>query len=285
MGLRKPKRIKITPVQAAIILIAVLLSLIELPKLWSGGMTLYAFDVGQADAFLFHFPDGANVLVDAGTRGTGAGLVARLRALGVEKIDIAVATHPHEDHIGGMPDVLRAFEVGRFWDSGYNHGSEIQRSMLEILRDKKIPFERPKAGYAEEIGGARIEVIAPARLTRGTRSDPNNNSLVLRFVYGDVACLMTGDMESEERAGVKIFPRAALLKVAHHGSANGTDERMLREVSPDVAILSYGRKNSYGHPHAEVTDMLRKLRIKSYATADGEIKFSTDGRTWTIERR
>jgi competence protein ComEC len=273
------------PLWALIVLFIAILSAVELPKLRTGGgFAFYAFDVGQADAFLFHFPKGENVLIDAGAKSSGPALVSRLKRLGVNKIDIAVATHPHEDHIGGMVHVLKAFPVGKFWDSGYNHGSETQRDMLAALRGRKIPYSRPKAGFKETIGGASIEVLAPVKQIRGTESDANNNSVVLRVVYGNVSFLMTGDMESEERRSVGKFPRAGVLKLAHHGSSNGTDEKMLREVSPDVVILSYGRGNSYGHPHREVTSLIRKYGAHSYATADGEIRITTDGRALKIRQ-
>jgi competence protein ComEC len=156
--------------------------------------------------------------------------------------------------------------------------------MLAVLRGKKIPFERPKSGFKETIGDVNIEVLAPVKQIRGTESDANNNSIVLRIVYGDVAFLMTGDMEKAERASVGRFPRANVLKLAHHGSSNGTDEKMLREVSPDAVILSYGRGNSYGHPHSGVSALIRKFGMRSYATADGEIRITTDGRILKVRQ-
>jgi competence protein ComEC len=95
---------------------------------------------------------------------------------------------------------------------------------------------------------------------------------------------MTGDMEREERRSVGKFPRANVLKLAHHGSSNGTDEKMIREVSPDAVILSYGRGNPYGHPHPAVTALIRKFGLRSYATADGEIRITTDGRALRIRQ-
>jgi competence protein ComEC len=183
-----------------------------------------------------------------------------------------------------MSEVIRAFPVDRFWDSGYNHGSDVQRSMLALIRDKKIRFERPKAGYREEFGGVTVEVIAPGQATQGTMSDANNNSIVMRIVYGNVSFLMTGDMETAERKTIKKFPRAAVLKMAHHGSSNGTDERLIKEVSPDLVILSYGEGNSYGHPHSEVTNLIRKYNLRNYATVNGEIRVTTDGKTMKIHQ-
>jgi competence protein ComEC len=283
MGRKRVKSKKFIVLQAALLLIAGLFFAALRPGGFGGGLTLYAFDVGQGDSFLFHFPGGENVLIDAGTRRSADGLVAKLRALGVRKIDILVASHPHEDHIGGMVSVMDAFDVGKIWDSGYNHGSSVQRAMLERAREKGIRFGRPRAGFAERIGSARIEVIAPDAPISGTASDANNNSLVLRVVYGDVAFLMTGDIEGEGRSLVGRFPAASVLKVSHHGSRNGTDSRLLREVSPDIAILSYGRGNSYGHPHREVLSLFRKFGVKAYSTEKGDIKIVTDGARYTVE--
>jgi competence protein ComEC len=284
MKKRRAKKIPFA-LKAAALLIFVIMAVFELPQSFPSGLSLFAFDTGQGDAFLFHLPGGENVLVDAGTGDFAAGLVARLKSLGVRKIDIAVATHPHEDHIGGMPAVLETFPVGRFWDSGYNHGSPLQRKVLTILRDKKIRFERPQAGYMEPLGDVLVEVLAPVRKISKTSSDANNNCLVLRISYGNISFLMTGDMEADERKSVKKFPRSTVLKIAHHGGSNGTDARLMREVSPDVVIFTYGRRNSYGHPHPAVVELVRKSGARDYATADGEFMLNTDGRKLTAKRQ
>ena len=264
-------------ISAIIFLVTALLSAIKLPEIFSDGLSFYAFDVGQGDAFLFHFPGGENVLVDAGTRKSAGNLVTKLRALGVRKIDLVVASHPHEDHIGGMASVINAFEVGKLWDSGYNHGSPVQKAMLEALRAKKIRFGRPKPGFVEKIGEAAIEVIAPKSPLYGTNSDANNNSLVIRVAYENVSFLMTGDIEEEGRRRAGPFPRSTVLKVSHHGSANGTDDKLMREVMPQIAVLSYGKNNSYGHPHRRVLKLLEKYKTPSYSTARGDIVIRTDG--------
>jgi competence protein ComEC len=279
----KKKRLKIF-IYIALFIIAAVMSVIEAPNFFQDGLSFYAFDVGQGDAFLFHFPNGANVLVDSGTKKSGGKLVSKIRSLGVRKIDLVVATHPHADHIGGMKSVLDAFEVGKVWDSGYNHNSPVQREMLEAIRDKKIRFGRPKPGFIEKIGDASVEVLAPKKPVLGSGSDPNNNSLVVRVVYGEISFLMTGDIEEAGRGIAGPFPRSTVLKVSHHGSDNGTDDKLMKEVRPEIAVLSYGKNNSYGHPHKSVMKLLEKYKVQVYATVDGDITITTDGKSLDIAR-
>ncbi|MDR1515683.1 MAG: MBL fold metallo-hydrolase [Synergistaceae bacterium] len=279
----KKKELKIK-FYIALFIIAAVMSVIELPNFFSDGLSFYAFDVGQGDAFLFHFPGGENVLVDSGTKKFAGKLVSKIRALGVRKIDLVVATHPHADHIGGMKDVINAFEIGKVWDSGYNHNSPLQREMLEAIRDKKIRFGRPKHGFIEKIGDAGIEVLAPRKPISGTDSDPNNNSLVVRVVYGEISFLMTGDIEEAGRESAGPFPKSTVLKVAHHGSHNGTDDKLMRGVRPEIAILSYGKKNQYGHPHGSVLKLLEKYKTRVYATEGGDITITTDGKQLNVSQ-
>lgn len=277
-------RKKIRSYHLLVLLVLILLSVLELPKLFADGLTFRAFDVGQGDSFFFSFPDGSTMLVDAGPRKAGRELVGKLRSLGVRSIDILVATHPHEDHIGGMIEVLRSFPVGKIWDSGYNQGSNVQKEMLAIIRRKKIRFGKPRAGFVEDRGGVRIEVLAPLKAISGTASDANNNGLILRVSFGEVSFLMMGDAEEPGRAQVDVFPKSTVLKAGHHGSRNGTDERLLRQIAPKVVILSYGRNNSYGHPHRETTELLSREKIESYATANGDIEIVTDGKEYSVEQ-
>lgn len=245
----------------------------------------YALNVGQGDCSLFILPDGRNVVFDAGPRSNARRTVNYLKSCGVRKIDLLVATHPHEDHIGGMKELLARIPVKQIWDSGYNHGSKVQRDFYQTIKDKKIPFGRPKRGYAAKMGDVTLEVLAPAKALRGTSSDANNNGLIVLVTYGGVSFLMMGDAQKEEQETVSPLPRAAVLKAAHHGAANGTDAALLREVSPDVIVLSYERGNSYGHPHKETTAAIRKADILRFDTADGPVKLRTDGKSVTFERK
>jgi len=241
-------------------------------------LRFYAIDVGQGDSSLFIFPDGKTMLVDAGTSEAGNAVVDFLKSKGVKKIDLLVATHPHSDHIGGMQDVLSEFEIGKIWDSGYIHGSSYQKKFYMMVKEKNIPFGRPKRGYSEKFGGVTIDVLAPVSEMHGTKSDANNNSIVMLVTYGNVSFLMTGDMEREERRSIEPLPQATVLKAAHHGSRNGTDVKMLREVRPLIITISYAKNNDYGHPHKQVVKAIARAGIMRFDTMDGTIQLSTDGK-------
>jgi competence protein ComEC len=238
--------------------------------------------VGQGEALLVEFPGGETLLVDAGDREHGEAVVAYLRERGVKRVDIFALTHPHDDHIGGAPAVLAAFPVGKVWDSGHSHGSRIQQQVLKEIRERKIRFGLPRAGFLETIGQARLEVLAPGeKLLTGTDSDANNNSLVLHLRYGATSLLLTGDMEAEEEA-TRAWPRCEVLKVAHHGSRSGTNRAFLTAVAPQLALISCGADNPYGHPHPETRRALAAVGVKTLVTAeDGTIQVTTDGQQIT----
>ena len=268
---------------AAVVSLALFLSPASAEK--ARQLRSYALDVGQGDCSLFVLPDGRNVVFDAGPRSNAKKTVNYLKSCGVRKIDLLVASHPHEDHIGGMKELLSKIPVKQIWDSGYNHGSKVQRDFYQMIKDKKIPFGRPKRGYAAKLGDVTLEVLAPARPLKGTSSDANNNGLIVLVTYGGVSFLMMGDAQKEEQETVSPLPRAAVLKAAHHGAANGTDAALLRDVSPDIVILSYKRGNSYGHPHRETVAAIRKAKLLRFDTADGPVKLRTDGKSVTFERK
>jgi competence protein ComEC len=224
------------------------------------------------------------MLVDAGPSDAGSKVVEYLRSRNVEKIDILVATHPHEDHIGGMEDVIDAFPIGKMWDSGYASGSQVQQAFLGLIQAKGIRFGTPRAGFVESIGDVQIDVLAPQTpLLQGTDSDANNNSIVLRISYGDMSFLLTGDMQSEERARVSEWPESTVLKIAHHGSWNGTDADFARQVSPQLAIISYGLGNPYGHPSPLIRAILERAGVPIKSTAmNGTVVVTTDGQSMQV---
>jgi competence protein ComEC len=261
-------------------LVALVLALATAPA-WPAASQLCVsvVDVGQGDSILVQFPNGQNMLVDAGDEAAGPTVVRHLRSRGIERIDILVATHPHADHIGGMQAVMTAFAIGKVWDSGYAHGSRTQERFLQVIRDRGIRFGRAKSGFSEAVGGVTVQVLAPPPVpVTGAAADANNSSVVLRLGYGEVSFLLAGDMEREERATRKQWPRSTVLKVAHHGSENGTDPAFARQVSPRFAVISCAQENPYGHPHQETLKALEAAGARVLCTStDGTVTFTTDG--------
>lgn len=224
-------------------------------------------DVGQGDSVLVRLPDGRTMLVDGGGSpraeyDVGERVVLpALRALRLPRLDLVVATHPHEDHVGGLPAVVREVPVGLFLDSGQNATSPLQRQLLLTLKERQVPFRVVQAGERFRFGVAAIEVLAPFKPPlSGTRSDLNNNSVVLRLELGGRRLLLPGDAETaaEERllaSGVDL--RADVLKLGHHGSAHSSSPAWLAAVRPRVAVASCGVENRFGHPAPETVERLR----------------------------
>lgn len=227
-------------------------------------------DVGQGDSALVVFPNGKTMLIDGGETDQGRALVSKLQQLGVQQIDWLVATHPHSDHIGGLIHALKSLPVAEVWDIAMPFESPVYRDFLLAVRGARSPhggrpeFRKVRAGLTlEPAPDVRVRVLAPRDpLLEGTRSDPNNNSIVLRIDAPGGSFLFTGDIEREGRRRlVNENLRADVLKVSHHGAANGTDRAFLQRVNPRVAVISVGADNRYGHPHRETIVLLQGKRV------------------------
>ena len=254
-----------------------------------GSLRVYALDVGQGDSLLILSPQGKTVLIDAGPSDAGDEVVTALRNHGVKQLDLVVATHPHADHIGGMKKVMDAFPVKKFLDSGQTYASATYERMLREIQENKISFIKAVRGQAIELEpGIKLDVLNPGKqlLTdvRSGGSLENANSVVLRLSYGEFAMLFTGDAEFETEAqmldsGMKV--NAQVLKIGHHGSRHATSGKFLEAVNPQVAVISDGVSNDYGHPSQFTLDRLKKANIKTLRTdLNGEIEIFSDGKTF-----
>ncbi|HNU94026.1 MAG TPA: MBL fold metallo-hydrolase [Bacillota bacterium] len=255
------------------------------------GSVLFTFlDVGQGDAILVSTSDGHHMLVDGGPRSAGLGLAARLRELGIKHLDVLVSTHPHEDHIGGLADVLNAVTVGRVIDSGKVHTSATYERYLTIIDEKNIPFALGRANDWFLLGDAGVQIIWP---TGALAEDMNDVSVVLRVDYGKSSALLTGDIGPDVEqylAEHEALSRVVLLKVAHHGSRRSTTPEFLRQVRPRVAVTECATANSYGHPHFETLARLILNQTLIYRTDQhGEVavKLTANPQVWSalIEKR
>jgi competence protein ComEC len=266
---------------------------IPTPFVTQGRLQIYALDVGQGDSALIITPEGKSVLIDAGPPQSGDEVVAALRKRDIQSLDLAVATHPHADHIGGMRPVIENFEVKRFLDSGQAYASKEFERMLRAIEQKRIKFIEAKQGMEFSLdSGVELEVLNPqgndqwiTDVRRGG-SVENANSIVLRLSYGNFSMLFTGDAEAEtEELMMKSNAplQAQVLKVGHHGSRYATSARFLDVVAPEAVVISSGADNRYGHPARQTLDRLQKAGVKIYRTdLNGEIAIISDGNKFEI---
>ncbi|MFA4862081.1 MBL fold metallo-hydrolase [Methanoregula sp.] len=250
----------------------------------TGKLSVYFLDVGQGDSTLLLFGN-KTILVDAGETDMGDRVVANLRKLGVTRIDLLVATHPHSDHIGGMQKVLAAFPVGQVLDAGVPNPSPVYEHFLETIDEKHIPYSLAVQGQTINIDPALgILVLSPPARRFG--NDPNKNSVVLRISYGTIDLLLTGDMggEAEEaltKSGYALD--AEILKVGHHGSRYSTSSAFLSRVHPVSAVISVAADNPYGHPHDEALRNLKLAGATVYRTdRDGTVLVRSDGISYSV---
>lgn len=248
------------------------------------GWFAVACDVGQGDALVLSTGSGSAVVVDTGP--DPAAMDGCLRRLGVHTVSLLVLTHSHADHLDGLAGLLHGRRLGAVL-TGASSDSE-GRAGLEAARAAGVPVQRPGLGEVRQIGPVRWELVAPTRIYRGTRSDPNNGSLVLRVDVGGARLLLTGDIEPEAQQDLleqRVDLRADVLKVPHHGSDH-QELRFLDAVGARVALVSVGRGNSYGHPSPGTIGRLAANGAAVLRTdRDGDIALvQRDGRLFAVAR-
>jgi competence protein ComEC len=247
-------------------------------------------DVGQGDAILIQTPNGQNILIDGGPTPQKINLeLSEKLPFWDRTIDLIVCTQPQADHITGLVDILQRYKVKQVLEPGVSYNSSIYQEWLMLIEDKGIEYNIAQAGQEIDLGnGIKMEVLNPPEgLWEGTSHDVDNNGVVLRLSWGNVSFLFTADIREEaefelikQRANLK----STVLKVAHHGSETSTSQQFLAAVDSEVAVISVGKDNLFGHPSPEVVErLIGKLGEDNvYRTdEDGTIEFITDGeRLW-----
>ena len=245
------------------------------------GLKVAFLDVGQGDAIFVEAPNGNQVLIDGGPNKTVLRELAKQMPFYDRSIDGIVITHPHLDHYGGFVDVLDNYKIGFEMDSGNDNleskGFDIYARKLEEEKAKRIFAKRGMRINLDE--GLYLDILLPVINKKGMSA--HDEMVVARLVYGNNSFLLTGDMEDNLESFLLSFGgsiKSDVLKVGHHGSKTSTSEKFLGNVSPDLAIISAGKNNKYGHPHQEVTNRLAKFEIPVLRTDEkGTVILKSDG--------
>jgi competence protein ComEC len=274
-GRRPPRPVAI----AGLVLAPLLVWSIALSAGPPSGLTVRFFDVGQGDAALLVSPAGVTMLVDGGP--DDAQVATELVALGVRRIDVVIASHPHADHVVGLPAILARVPVGLLLEPGCPSDSPDAADLAEAVDADHVPVRHPRAGETFVVEDVRIEILSPDRCWTGTESDPNNDAIVLRASVGEDSVLFATEPEEPAQqvmldAGIDLT--ADVLKVPHHGAATSL-QTFFEAVHAEIAVVSVG-PNTYGHPVPEVLDWLRATGAEVLRTdlaGDVTLTFASDG--------
>ena len=251
------------------------------PPAEGGSFEVHFIDVGQADAALV-VCDGHYMLIDGGNAEDSDLVYSYLERHGAKNLDYMVASHAHEDHIGGLSGALNYAKVETALCPVTEYSSKVFQDMVKYLEQQGKSLTVPAPGDKFNLGSARVEILGPVQ----EYDDTNDTSIVLRIDYGETSFLFTGDMETGAEkdlldSGADVG--ATVLKAGHHGSDTSTGYQFLREVSPKYTVISVGEGNKYGHPSDEVLSRFRDAGTEVYRTdMQGHIIVESDGKTVTF---
>ena len=241
----------------------------------STNVTIKFIDVGQGEAILIALPE-KTMLIDAGPTGSAPKIAQVLQELGRDKIDYLVATHPDEDHIGGMADVISSTQIGTIYAPNKINNTATYRKFLTAIQNNNLQITLAEAGtIIDQTDSYKLEILWPKK--DANFPDTNDYSIIIKLTVGNKTFLFTGDAPTN--AILNSNPgHIDVLKLSHHGSRTGTTEQLVRKLSPTYAILSYAVDNPYGHPMQSVLNALRKHSVEVWGTgANGTITITCDG--------
>lgn len=240
----------------------------------AGPLKAHFIDVGQGDSEFIELPDGKTLLIDGGPTDAGEKVLSYIKGLGYSRIDYVVATHPHEDHIGGLTTVISSLDVGELWAPDASTNTETFESFLDAIESRGVETHGASAG--KSIGSSdlySIQVLGPQ--SGASFDDLNDASAIVLLTYGQNRFLFTGDASSS-LISQACNTHVDVLKVGHHGSRTSTNAGLVTSLSPTYAVISYGIGNSYGHPTQEALDALSGTTV--YGTgANGTVTIESDG--------
>lgn len=250
-------------------------------KVSNHNLRFHFIDVGQGDSSLIITPKGNTILIDAGDEAHAKKVVSYIREQGIEKLDLVIATHPDADHIGGMDKVIKNFDIDVFAMPDVSAKTNQYKQIQRELKAKKMRATRLYQGDEVQIDDdIDFEILSPVKGKK--YDDTNEYSIVAKIVYKDTSFILMGDATMENEVDIiNNVPDIDIdvLKLGHHGSSTSSSDYFITKTSPNIAIISCGKNNKYGHPHQEVMRVLKKHGVTPYRTDEmGDIVITSDGK-------
>lgn len=246
-------------------------------------LKVHFLDVGQADSIFIELPTGQTMLIDAGNNEDGSLVCGYIEDKGYSKIDYLIGTHPHEDHIGGLDDVIRAYDIGSIYMPKKEHTSKTFEDVLTAIKSRGLKVSTAKSGVTIfNSDNLSSSIVAPAN---SGYDELNDYSAIVLLKYGDTSFLFAGDAEKISETEVTEDIKADVLKVGHHGSSSSTSPTFLKKVSPKYAVISVGKDNSYGHPDSTILTRLKTYGAEVYRTDEcGTVIFTSNGKDISVKK-
>ncbi|MCR1849463.1 MBL fold metallo-hydrolase [Paeniclostridium sordellii] len=245
-------------------------------------LSIHIIDVGQGDSILIQTPKNTNILVDGGNEDSSLIISKFIKSKKAKNLDLVIATHPDTDHIGSLDTVINKFKVSKLYLPNKNTNNDSYYNLMQACNKKNIkPQYLSKGDIINLEDNLKLTILNPSY----THEDSNSNSIVFKLDFKNKSFLFTGDATKENE--IEMINNFNLndidfLKVAHHGSKNSSTEEFLKSTTPDVAAISCGYDNTYGHPHKDTLLRLAQVNTKVYRTdKQGHISFYSDGNTIT----
>ncbi|HGM1477924.1 TPA: ComEC/Rec2 family competence protein [Clostridioides difficile] len=241
-------------------------------------LSIHMIDVGQGDSILVQTPTNRNILIDGGDEDSENIIISYLRQKRIKTIDIIIATHPDSDHIGSLDNIIKKFNVNSIYMPEQSTDSEAYQNLINSCTDKNLSIQHLYKNDVLNIdNNINIYVLSPSYI----QEESNLNSIVFKLTFNDNSFLFMGDAEEEnEKEILHSFKlnNINFIKIGHHGSNSSSSLEFIKKISPDIAAISCGYKNQYGHPHREVINNLKQNHVSIYRTDRiGDIVFYSDG--------
>lgn len=254
-------------------------------------LTFAVLDIGQGDSIFIESPAGVQVLIDGGPDASVLRELPKVMPQFDRSLDAVIATHPDADHIGGLVDVLRRYEVGTFIEPGAPKNTATYRALMQEVANERAEHYIARRGTVLDLGGgAFLFVLYPDHDVSTLKdTETNEGGIVARLVYGQTSALLTADVPKFVEYQVSVLEGAGLksdvLKVGHHGSRTSTSDILLQNVKPALAAISLGKNNRYGHPHQETLEALEHFGVRVLRTdEEGTVVLTSDGEKFRDEQ-